>query len=28
MFSESKFFYKLYKIQLTFMRKVLIIGQK
>ena len=28
MFSESKFFYKLYKIQLTFMRKVLIVGQK
>ena len=27
-FSESKFFYKLYKIQLTFMRKVLIVGQK
>ena len=28
MFPESKFFYKLYKIQLTFMRKVLILGQK
>jgi SAM-dependent methyltransferase len=28
MFSESKFFYKLYKIQLTFMRKVLILGRK
>jgi SAM-dependent methyltransferase len=27
MFSESKFFYKLYKVQLTFMRKVLIVGQ-
>jgi len=26
-FSESKFCYKLYKIQLTFMRKVLIVGQ-
>jgi SAM-dependent methyltransferase len=28
MFAESKVFYKLYKIQLTFMRKVLIVGQK
>jgi len=28
MFSENKFFYKLYKIQLTFMRKVLILGLK
>lgn len=27
-FSESKSFYKLYKIQLTFLRKVLILGQK
>ncbi len=27
-FSESKLCYKLYKIQLTFMRKVLIVGQK
>ena len=27
MFAESKFFYKLYKIQLTFMRKVLIVGR-
>jgi SAM-dependent methyltransferase len=28
MFTENKFFYKLYKIQLTFLRKVLIVGQK
>ena len=28
MFPESKLFYKLYKVQLSFMRKVLIVGQK